>query len=38
MIAGGTSTFGLAAEFGVLVAATVLLVVLASYIYPRVVA
>ncbi len=38
MISGGTSTFGLATDFGVLVAATVVLVVLASYIYPRVVA
>jgi hypothetical protein len=37
MLAGGTSTFGLGLDFAVLVGATVLLVSVASVLYPRVV-
>jgi ABC-2 type transport system permease protein len=37
MLAGGTSTFGLGLDFAVLVGATVLLVLIGSALYPRVV-
>jgi hypothetical protein len=37
MIVGGTSTFDLVAEYGLLTGTTALLVVVASYVYPRVV-
>ena len=37
MIVGGSSTFGLAADFALLTGTTALLVVVASYVYPRVV-
>jgi ABC-2 type transport system permease protein len=37
MIVGGTTTFGLATDFALLTATTTILVIAASYIYPRVV-
>jgi hypothetical protein len=37
MIAGGSSTFGLGLDFLVLTASTLLLVVIADWVYPRVV-
>lgn len=38
MIAGGSSSFGLVTDYALLTGSTALLVVVASYVYPRVVA